>query len=320
MIDLRLAVQGSVFGDQPVKVKCPVHDDPSASMAVYADGHIHCFGCGFHRNDPDEALAVLTGQSIADARQALGNLERVQVMEETPRKPPTLAEAQMYHHYLIHSSRRGHRLDWLLGRGLTRESVTMALLGHDGLRFTIPVFAPSGELVTIRYRRDDCYLDNDSPKYSGTKGYNGLYLYGAQWLPPDCDEVMLCEGELDALCAMQAGMRAVSGTNGSGQCARTVEALCELLPNLSRVVIATDQDKAGCDAALDVAKALAQRNIVAHRWEWWDSKDCSEHLKLHAGQFNIIEGVWDGRHFARANNRSGRQPLQPPHEGGQVRL
>ena len=55
MMDLRLAVDDQVVGDNPVKVKCREHNDKTASLAVYAD-HLHCYGCGFHLEMGDATI------------------------------------------------------------------------------------------------------------------------------------------------------------------------------------------------------------------------------------------------------------------------
>lgn len=48
------------------KVLCPFHAERTPSLQIYADGHLHCFGCGWHGWLIDFA-AALTGVSTRGA-------------------------------------------------------------------------------------------------------------------------------------------------------------------------------------------------------------------------------------------------------------
>jgi DNA primase len=297
MLDLRLVVTDRVLG--PVKVRCvnPDHEDPNASMTVYAD-NIHCFGCGFHRNDYDEALALLR------AAGAKGN-GKGKVHKSRPAKPPTLGVAQMYHRFLRES--RTQRLSWLYARGLTDESIDMALLGHDGGRFTIPVFDANGKLVTIRFRNDDVY--GEWAKYSGWPGVNQTYLYGANWIDEsDNSFVVLTEGELDALRLRQSGLCSCSVTNGAGNSHAAPSLLSGMrLGAGTRLVVATDQDSAGDSAAIQTAREAARLGFEVWRWEWWDAKDITEHLNNN-GTLQVLWRKWDGHEYRRTGGPSFWNP------------
>lgn len=40
-------------------IRCPFHDDRTASMCIYPDNGFHCFGCGAHgKNAVDFCLAL----------------------------------------------------------------------------------------------------------------------------------------------------------------------------------------------------------------------------------------------------------------------
>lgn len=313
MLDLRLVVDETASGSAPVKVRCvnPNHDDPQASMAVYPD-NIHCFGCGFHRNDWDECLSLLLGVSKAEAHAVAGQYSteridayRVKAAQYANANPLPRARAEMYNRFMRESVT--HRMSWYLQRGLTPETINRELLGHDGCRFSIPVYNVRGELVTIRFRRDDMMLpewweEDDgkrtyNPKYSGLKGRNGLYLYGAHWMSQmDTDFAIVTEGELDALLLRQHGFPAFSATNGARQVGAVVVILCEMLPMVRRLIVATDQDAPGGDAAIQVAKVAHGLGLTVVRWAWLEGKDITEHL-MRRGRLDVIEGEWNGSRF-----------------------
>lgn len=309
MLDLRLVVDETASGSGPVKVRCvnPSHDDPQASMAVYPD-NLHCFGCGFHRNDWDECLSLLLGVTKAEAQDVADRYSSEHLTSKAQYADPTplpLARAEMYNRFM--REHVTHRMSWYLQRGLTQETINRELLGHDGCRFTIPVYNVRGELVTIRFRRDDMKMpewwDEDdgkrthNPKYSGLKGRNGLYLYGAHWLSQkDSDFAIVTEGELDALLLRQQGLPGCSATNGARQAGALVHLLSEVRPLLRRVIVATDQDGPGQEAAVQVATNASSLGLGVIRWSWLGGKDVTEHIQFR-GKLDVIEGEWNGSRF-----------------------
>ncbi|MEN6565318.1 MAG: CHC2 zinc finger domain-containing protein [Veillonellales bacterium] len=44
---------------------CPVHGEKTASLCLYTDGRLHCFGCGFH-GDGLDLIAVVNGMTLGD--------------------------------------------------------------------------------------------------------------------------------------------------------------------------------------------------------------------------------------------------------------
>lgn len=318
MLDLRLAVEPSAFGSSPIKVPClnPAHHDPNPSMCVYPD-HLHCYGCGFHRNDWDESLALLLGVTKAQAREAADRYEdtgRTVARGRTDDKelpPLLLGRAGLYHRFL--RERYPNKARWFYDRGLTDETINSGLLGYDGFRFTIPIFGADGSLRTIRYRADytrlpDKLLDGlrevPVPKYSGIRGRNQLYLYGAHWLQSDSKYAIICEGELDALLLHQLGYVAVSATNGAGQAYLLPSLLREACPALRIIYIATDQDRGdgrttskGEEAAVKVAHACREASLVACRLSWLIGKDVTEHYTRNGNRLDFMRGEWDGTRF-----------------------
>jgi DNA primase len=294
MLDLRLAVDESVVGDGPVKIRClnPNHDDPTASLAVYPT-NMHCFGCGFHRNDWDECLSLLLGITVAEAHEVAPRYSserldayREKAAQQSRRDPMPLAYAQMYSTFLHRTMT--HRLPWLFDRGLTETTLTENLIGHTGTHWTIPVFDKDKRLLTIRFRRDDALVLPEYdigldrvfrvPKYQGWSGRNGLYLYGEHWLD-GAEDVWLCEGELDALRLWQEGYPSCSPTNGARQCHKVPGILRDMLPGVRSVVVATDTDEAGDEAAVQTVRAANALGMRTYR-AWWISqaKDVTEAL------------------------------------------
>lgn len=227
-----------VYGlDRVVLVHCPLHQDRTPSLALYRD-HAWCYGC----------RTYLWPRQVRDL---LGDALPAGVLASAvPRAcPPSLGTVAGWHAQLL---RDQEGLAYLLGRGLTREWVERAQLGHTGLAYSIPLFDRQGALVGVKYRRDARF--SWGPKYWVEAG-QGLTLY----CPGDlASEVLLCEGELDALRARVAGFCAVSFTGGAGA------ARVDLLAGLAWVYVAYDQDPAGQRGA----RALVRAHPRASRVTW----------------------------------------------------
>lgn len=155
------------------------------------------------------------------------------------------------------------RLDFLRSaRGLPDEIVRTARLGHDGERYTIPVFGEDGVVLFVRK-----YLPGGEPKFlSYPKGHSGAVLYGVETLLvlPDGALVIVAEGEMDALFCRALGCNAVSGTAGaktwreewSGRLARF---LC---------VVIGDADADGAYMAEHVPPSLRKAGARAQPLAW----------------------------------------------------
>ena len=319
--DLRLAVTDNPVGGEPERMTCTQHTgDHQASLCVYPD-HLHCYACGFHlttiaalafllygawgRRDMGRARGVLDRYS---ARSLDAYRERVTQNSKTEPLPFGLAAA--YHKMLTAYSPRHDRLEWLYARGLRVDYVSDFWLGHDGARFTIPVFDKDDKLLTIRYRRDDLYglttfdprrgEEVAVPKYSGMRGRNGLFLFGANKLwawgegtGAPYTWVVVVEGELDAIRLWQEGIPAVSTTNGAGNVHRVPQMIRQQFPSITHLFFATDQDDPGRQAALEGRAAGLREGFQVTTLSWFPEwgKDVTE-LYLHG--HTIEEATYDG--------------------------
>ena len=145
-------------------------------------------------------------------------------------------------------------------RGLSLEVILQAKLGHDGERYTLPVYDAAGKLVTVRR-----YLPGGDPKMLSEKGDHAR-LYGAEMLAalPDGALVLVVGGELDDLRARSLGYNAVSGTGGE-TCWRE-----EWSAALARfeVVVSFDNDEAGRKGADKAVASLRNADARTELLLW----------------------------------------------------
>lgn len=138
-------------------------------------------------------------------------------------------------------------------RGYTDETVKQFELGWDGERVTIPVRNEQGDLVNVRrYLRDASEGLKFLPLYAGSGPDVTTRLFPVAGELPD--EVVLVEGEWDAMLCHQHGLdNAVSMTAGAGNWNSTFTPWFEG----RKVTIVYDNDDAGRRGAARIAGVLS---------------------------------------------------------------
>lgn len=161
---------------------------------------------------------------------------------------------------------------YLATRGITPEVAAMFSLGgvpqgaeYAG-RLSIPYTTPAG-VVQIKYRCADLshhkgfkHVDPDCPKYLYEAG-TSTHLFNAQVLIHASDMVLVCEGELDAVCVQAyTGVPAVAYPGVETWGKQKHYRLC--FEGVSEVVVVADGDKTGRDAARKVAESIGMQARV----------------------------------------------------------
>lgn len=296
-VDLRLALTDDVVGDLPLRIKCPKHSDSDPSLCVYHD-HLWCYsvGCGFKILRRMEALAWLLDIPLSETfkvahKYTNAGLEayRQRVERAAKEKPLSNAQAMLYHKLAYRERRNGYRpIQWFYDRGLTDDTIRRFCLGHNGTKFSIPVYDRDRKLLNIRYRVDEHYTDEDDyhegklkKKYTGEYLHNGVFLYPEWLIDPTREELIICEGELDCVLLHQEGYtNTITSTNGAGNLRKLLEGLTndKKYARLKRLSIITDQDEAGDYVASQLLQEARKLGYEATRIVWpkeW-AKDVTE--------------------------------------------
>lgn len=143
------------------------------------------------------------------------------------------------------------QMQWLeVKRGLDRKTIEKMKLGHDGQRFFIPIRDTQGRCVNIRRYKPDA--KGSDKMISWREGYGKARLYPVDLLDPNAPIVLL-EGEMDCLLALQMGLNALTTTGGAGTWRDPWNAM---FADRS-VVICYDADDAGRKGAASIANKLA---------------------------------------------------------------
>jgi hypothetical protein len=125
----------------------------------------------------------------------------------------------------------------------------------------IPYFSREGvQVEAIRFRA----LGRSERRYMAPCGAGGRIPWRAEAFDgPRPLELVVTEGELDALTLLQSGYESVA-LGGATPSSATIEWIVDAVENVGRLALWTDSDRAGDGAVDRLARALADR----YGWPW----------------------------------------------------
>jgi twinkle protein len=237
--------------------------DPCLSVKIDGDGGaaFNCHHCGWVGNVPSERYAK-------------------------PREPK-------YHRPALPENRdQGDKLaEWMAGRGISPETykragvylTTRHIAGKKTGAIAYPYFH-GGETVNIKYRTRDKQFAQEA----GTQRtlYNADNALGGE-------TVVICEGEMDVLACMEAGIdNAVSlpdgapaKRNSSDKRYQALQPHADQLEQATKIILATDGDGPGDILADDLAARFGKEKCCRVQWPSINDaalKDANEVL-MHEG-------------------------------------
>ena len=228
----------------------------------------HCFKCGADGN-------------YITLRKYFGDYEEYDAEKKTERastrskKGPSLEKMVKSAHKKTRESKEVR--DYFNGRGINNRSIDRFMLGfweHDGRRgFMIPIFDKNGKIPYIKIRRapEDESVETvakvmgqepSTPKYVVHPAKATVILVGEDELVGSrSSDVLICEGELDRIIAIQEGVEMPVVCGGGGAQTFKDEWIDALKHERSvrNVYICMDRDKAGEKGTEKLAKRIAER-------------------------------------------------------------
>jgi hypothetical protein len=203
-----------IFGDSYIhnphgetNVWCPFHDDEGSahkSMSISKNGEFYCHSghCG------------VSGTTVIQFNEKYKKLSFVNSMLDIysnfVTKTISASVVEGFHANLLHSPKV---LNWLkTARGINKQSVERFELGFDNKRITIPIYDEFDLCVNIR--RYDWTKTQAVKMLPYEKGYGSKRLFPVENLLSR--QIVLCEGEMDAIVTAQMGFPALTSTAGVG--------------------------------------------------------------------------------------------------------
>lgn len=144
-------------------------------------------------------------------------------------------------------------------------------VGEQGETIIFPFLLPSGELAMAKARK--CGKD-ENPK--PTAGNCEAILFGWHTVPGDAREIIITEGEIDALSWSAYGHNAMSVPygGGKGEKQKWIENDFERMERFERIYISTDMDGPGDEAAEEIASRLGRHRCYRVILPFKDANDC----------------------------------------------
>lgn len=255
-------------------MRCIAHEEKTASMALYANGTCHCFGCGYH-GDLIAIVQALEGISFTEACKMIGDNVGYDIVLEEPNLLHEQYKDMMDNHcrrYWSNLQKSPKALKYLFDRGITSESINLFRLGlsdpeefkyrnlgNISNRISFPILEHKRikpKCVGIAYRT----ITNENPKYindvnqDGRQGQDpnlegvfikGNLLYGFYLA---CSEItklnyaILVEGYMDVISMHQANIKNTVCIMGTSI---TQGHIKELKKRTSNLLLLLDGDEAG---------------------------------------------------------------------------
>jgi twinkle protein len=156
-------------------------------------------------------------------------------------------------------------------RGISAETIAKYKIGESGDNIVFPFLLPDGTLALVKNRKAE-----DGAKPIPTTSNCEAVLFGWQAVPDDAREIILTEGEIDALSWDTYGMPALSVPfgGGGGNKQKWIENEFERMDRFERIYLALDMDKPGEEAANAIADRLGRHRCLRVKMPFKDANEC----------------------------------------------
>jgi twinkle protein len=202
--------------------------------------------------------------ALDDARAFLGvsRAEPYRVPQRSftrPAKPPCSAPKGLAYDYLTER------------RNIPAAILAAYKVAEHGDEILFPYLLPDGVLALAKVRKA---VDGATPK--PTAANCEPILFGWQAIKDTTREVVITEGEIDALSWAAYGYPAMSVPFGGGKGGKQnwIESEFERLERFERIFISTDMDKPGDEAAAEIASRLGRHRCYRVSLPLKDANEC----------------------------------------------
>ncbi|HCS73019.1 MAG TPA: hypothetical protein DIW17_04000 [Clostridiales bacterium] len=224
------------------KYRCPnaiAHKNSDRNPSMSWDRNamqFHCFTCGLNIDIYGYYRDHLNYTHQEVVKELLGEVEHTQTsiyrnrmtfQDELKKITPITQEC----------------IDYIKLRGLTEKTIKQfQLMSYQG-EIAFPYYRFE---TIVGYKRRKPLKDPGKPKMLSLKG-SKPYLFNAQNVS-DTDEIIICEGEFDAMCIWQSGNKnVVSVGAGANSLSVMVEQAKGFLDRFKYMIIVSDNDEAGAN-------------------------------------------------------------------------
>lgn len=166
----------------------------------------------------------------------------------------------------------GRALDYLQEeRNIPGHILTAYKVAARDDEIVFPFLLPNGELAMAKTRKA---VDGEKPR--PTAANCEPILFGWQAVPDSARDIIITEGEIDALSWASYGFPAMSVPFGGGKGAKQkwIESEFDRLARFERIYLSLDMDKTGEEAASEIAARLGRHRCLRVVLPRKDANDC----------------------------------------------
>jgi twinkle protein len=158
-------------------------------------------------------------------------------------------------------------------RWLTVEALNAYQVAESGREIILP-FKREGELVNVKYLSVD--RDVNGKKITRFESGCMMALFGWQAIPETAREVLICEGEIDAISWFQYGTPALSVPNGA-KSFTWLENEYECLERFETIYLSWDMDGDGRSGVAEALDRLGRHRCRLVELPYKDANECLQH-------------------------------------------
>lgn len=225
------------------KYRCPngiAHKNSDRNPSMSWDRNalqFHCFTCGmnidlyaYYREHLNYSHQEIVRELLGKEEHTKTSIYKNRVTFETELKKITPITQEC--------------IDYIKLRGLTEETIKQfQLMSYQG-EIAFPYFRHE---TIVGYKRRKPLKNPGKPKMLSLTG-SKPYLFNAQNVPDDTDEIIICEGEFDCMCIWQCGNKnVVSVGAGANSLSVMIEQAKDFLSKFNYMIIVSDNDEAGAN-------------------------------------------------------------------------
>lgn len=159
---------------------------------------------------------------------------------------------------------------WFKNRGISEKTVNAFKIEKSGDAVVFPYYAPDGTLNMLKYRNKD----NKTKTWTTTDPWKSLF--GWQAIPDEVREVVITEGEPDAMCYYEQGWPALSvpfGGGGSGK-QDWIDRDYDNLERFDTIYLSMDMDQTGQAAIPEIVERLGRHRVRVINLPMKDANEC----------------------------------------------
>jgi len=243
-----------------MKGLCPFHVEDTASFSWDPKNlRFHCFGCGRNYDIIDHYISLYGSFKTAAIKLLDGAGIEYRTQDEERKRPVRAPRPE-------NNTAIDKAYQYLWSRGISAETCKYGGIKQDKSgNVVFEYYSPNGELGLVKIRLSREAQKGESKIWCQKDVDHEPLLYLMNKTDPT-KPLLICEGEVDCLSAIEAGFRnSVSIPFGAGNL-NWIEYNYQWLEQFESIILCTDCDQAGKKMISEVVPRLGEHRVRVVQW------------------------------------------------------